>query len=158
MIQKDMQNLKNIIIFAIIALIIAGIGLFFFSPKRTATPSTTTTTTTDQTGNPQGGQPVQGQGSAPTTQTNDQTITLTSTGFTPTTLTVKTGTKVTWVNKSGSMGDVDSDPHPIHTSYPAMNFGTFSDGSTVSLVFNTAGTYHYHNHLNPSQTGTIIVQ
>lgn len=154
-----MQNLKNIIIFAIIALIIAGVGLFFFSPKRTAT-TTTSTTSTNQPANPQSGQPVQGQGTAntPITQSNDQTITLASTGFTPTTITVKTGTKVTWVNRSGSMGDVDSDPHPIHTSYPPMNFGTFSDGSTISLVFTKVGSYHYHNNLNPSQTGTIIVQ
>ena len=154
-----MQNLKNIIIFAIIALIIAGIGLFFFSPKRTATP-TTPSTTPILTSTPQSGQPVQGQGTtnAPITQTNDQTITLTTTGFTPATITVKTGTKITWVNKSGSLGDVDSDPYKTKTSYPAMNFGTFTDGSTFSLVFTKAGSYHYHNELNSSQTGTIFVQ
>lgn len=85
-------------------------------------------------------------------------ITYTANGFSPNPLTVKAGTKVTWLNKSGQTVAVDSDPHPIHTSYPPMNFGPFSDGSSVSLVFDKPGTYRYHNHLNPSQTGTIIVQ
>lgn len=85
-------------------------------------------------------------------------VTLTADGFSPETLTIKTGDTVTWVNKSGSDATVNSAPHPVHSDYPPLNLGTFPDGGTLSLTFPTAGTYKYHNHLNPSQTGIIIVQ
>jgi len=51
-----------------------------------------------------------------------------------------------------------SDPHPVHTDYPPLNLGTFFDGASLSLKFPTAGTYVYHNHLNPSERGTIVVK
>lgn len=88
----------------------------------------------------------------------DDTVILTSSGFSPSTLTIKVGTTVTWVNKSGNAATVNSNPHPVHTDYPPLNLGGFQDGGTLSLVFNKPGTYGYHNHLNPSQKGTIIVQ
>lgn len=93
-----------------------------------------------------------------TSQGSQNVVTLTQDGFSSSTLTVKAGTKVTWINKSGGQATVNSNPHPIHTSYPPLNLGNFSEGGTPSLVFDKPGTYQYHNHLNPSQTGTIIVQ
>ena len=71
---------------------------------------------------------------------------------------VTAGTKVTWTNSSGSIANVSSDPHPIHTNYPPLNLGKFDDGGSVSLVFDKPGTYGYHNHLIPSQTGKVIVE
>lgn len=133
--------MRSLVIAAIliIAIIIGGIFLYRKSGPASQNPQTTTQQTTQ------------------TTQEESQ-ITYNGTEFSPATLTVKAGTKVTWVNKSGKTVDVESDPHPIHTSYPPMNFGPFSDGSSVTLVFDKPGTYRYHNHLNPSQTGTVIVQ
>jgi len=86
------------------------------------------------------------------------TVTLSATGFTPATLTIKAGTKVTWNNNSGEVATVNSDPHPVHTDYAPLNLGQFSDGGTLSLVFDKPGTYGYHNHFNPSQKGTVVVQ
>ena len=91
-------------------------------------------------------------------ETNGTTVTISSSGFSPSTLTVKVGTKVTWVNKSGTIANISSVPHPVHTSYPPLNLGNFNDGESVSLVFDKTGTYGYHNHLNPSQTGTVVVE
>lgn len=85
-------------------------------------------------------------------------VSLTVAGFSPQTLNVKVGTKVVWTNTSGSMGNVSSAPHPVHTDYPPLNLGNFGDGSSISLVFDTPGTYKYHNHLNPSQSGSITVK
>lgn len=85
-------------------------------------------------------------------------ITLTTDGFSPATLTIQVGTKVTWMNKSGVNATVDSSSHPAHTSYPPLNLGIFPDGGTLSLTFDKAGTYKYHNHLSSSQTGTIVAQ
>jgi len=36
--------------------------------------------------------------------------------------------------------------------------GNFEDGETHELVFPDPGTYNYHNHLNASQTGSVVVE
>ena len=97
---------------------------------------------------------------SPSGQANqmENTVILGSDGYLAQTITIKAGSKVTWINKSGADATVSSDQHPTHTIYPPLNLGKFSDGGQLSLVFNTPGTYKYHNHLNSSQTGTIIVQ
>lgn len=85
-------------------------------------------------------------------------VSLTKDGYQPKTLTVKAGSTVTWTNNSGAVATVNSNPHPAHTQYPSLNLSRFEDGQSLSLTFNTPGTYSYHNHLNASQTGTIVVQ
>lgn len=85
-------------------------------------------------------------------------VVLTSSGFEPSTLTVKVGTKVTWTNKSGDLATVNSNNHPTHLLYPPLNLGEFKNGDSLSLTFDKAGTFGYHNHLNPSETAEIVVQ
>lgn len=85
-------------------------------------------------------------------------ITVTPYGFIPNVITIASGTKITWVNKSGSDANVSSDPHPTHTNYPQLNLGNFWNNGSVSLVFTKPGRYGYHNHLNPNEHGVIIVQ
>lgn len=85
-------------------------------------------------------------------------VVLSAEGFGPQTLNIKTGESVTWKNGSGGTATVNSDPHPIHTNYPPLNLGRFNDGETLTLIFDKPGNYGYHNHLNPSQTGKIIVE
>lgn len=91
-------------------------------------------------------------------RTGEKMVNLTKAGFEPQTITIKVGTKVTWVNKSGETATINSDPHPTHTLWPFLNLGRFEDGASVSATFDKAGTYTYHNHLNPSQTGTVVVE
>lgn len=85
-------------------------------------------------------------------------INLTKGGFTPQTLTVKAGTKVTWINESGGVAAVNSVNHPTHQVYPLLNLGEFEDGENLSLIFNTPGTYRYHNHLDATVFGSVIVE
>lgn len=92
------------------------------------------------------------------TTAQGSTVMVTNSGFDPQVLTIKAGTKVIWTNKSGASVTVNSDVHPTHLLYPFLNLGEFNDGSSVSVVVEKAGTYTYHNHLNPSQTGKIIAQ
>jgi plastocyanin len=87
-----------------------------------------------------------------------ETITLTSSGFQPQTLTIKLGTRVIWINNSGTVGTVNSDNYPTNLLYPFLNFGQFNSGSSFSTIFSKTGTYTYYNFLNQSQKGKIIVE
>lgn len=105
--------------------------------------------------------PAQPKSSAPAGSTTTQgtgSVALTSSGFGPQSLTVKAGTKVVWTNQSGTAAAVNSANHPTHLVYPRLNLGSFGNGDTLSLVFDQPGTYKYHNHLNASQTGVVVVE
>lgn len=105
-------------------------------------------------------------GVTPTTETTQKgkseqlknTITLSEQGFLPQKLIVKAGTKVVWQNNSGQNAQINSNPHPTHTAYPPLNLGSIGDGETLELTFTKPGIYGYHNHLNPSEMGYVIVE
>lgn len=86
------------------------------------------------------------------------TIIYNGSNFSPSTLTIKAGTTVKVVNNSNSELQFDSDPHPAHTSNPELNVGSVEPGQSAKFTANTTGTYGYHNHGNPSQTGTLVVE
>jgi len=86
-------------------------------------------------------------------------ITLTPSGFDPSTVTVPLGTELNWLNCTGIDATVNSDPYPTNEFWNWLNLGAWpGDGSSVVQVIPpSTGTFTYHNHYNPSQTGTLIV-
>lgn len=147
--------MKNFMILGVIALVLLG-GVFLF--KKTMTPGQPVTTES-VVSSPKPEITLTPEASASTKlEVSPVEVTLNANGFFPVTLTIKAGTKIVWANKSGGMATVNSDPHPQHTDYPSLNLGRFNDGGTLELVFDKAGTYKYHNHLDASQTGTVIVE
>ncbi len=70
--------------------------------------------------------------------------------FNPASITIKTGTTVTWTNE-------DSAPH-IVTSDGNFDSSALSKGETFNYTFNTAGTFNYICSLHPSMKGKIIVE
>lgn len=96
--------------------------------------------------------------SAKITPTKTISITLTESGFEPNEITVPVDSKVIWINESGQLATVDSNPHPIHTEHSELNLGEFGDGEKISLIFRQPGTFKFHNHYNPDQGGKIIVE
>ncbi len=86
-------------------------------------------------------------------------VTYSDQGFSPKTVTIKSGMTVTWTNKNVDGMWVASDPHPTHTDYPGFDaLKSIPTDGTYSFTFTKTGTWGYHNHLNPSQKGTVIVQ
>jgi len=138
-----------------IIIVIVLVGGYFIFAKNSTAPSTPVPTQTQAQATTVPPDQMTGTSKA---MTEESMVTLTSSGFSPASLTVKTGTKVTWKNTSGEAATVNSDPHPTHTDYPPLNLGSFQNGGTLSLIFDKAGTYGYHNHFNPSERGTIIVK
>ncbi len=85
-------------------------------------------------------------------------ITYTDNGFTPSSSTVSSGTTMTIKNESSNSLQFSSNDHPTHTNNPELNEPTIGPGDTQTLTVTKKGTQGYHNHLNPSHTGTIVVQ
>jgi len=82
------------------------------------------------------------------------TIAIKEFAFTPATLTVKSGTTVTWTNNDSVPHAVVSDSGaPVSFTSPALPMGT-----SYPFTFTQAGTYAYHCSIHPSMKGTIIVQ
>lgn len=88
-----------------------------------------------------------------------KTITYTDSGFSPTTLTIKSGDTVVFKNSGSKDFWPASAIHPTHTIYPEFDAKKgIAPGATYSFTFTRIGSWKYHNHLNPSLTGTITVQ
>lgn len=74
--------------------------------------------------------------------------------FSPATLTIKTGTTVTWMNKDGAPHQIASDPG----SAVAFTSESLANGASYQFTFNQPGTYSYYCTIHPSMKATIIVQ
>ena len=91
-------------------------------------------------------------------QSAGATITYTASGFSPETVTVKSGDTIVIKNESTNNLQFDSDPHPIHTDNPELNVELVGPGKDMAFTVSEIGTFGYHNHLNPAQAGTIVVE
>ena len=86
------------------------------------------------------------------------TITFDGNSFSPAKLTVTSGTTITIKNASSEDMQFDSDPHPIHTGDADLNVGAVAAGESMTFTVKKTGTFGYHDHLDPSITGTIVVE
>lgn len=132
-------------------------------------PATTTPTNgaDDETpnGTPDAADPI-----TEDSEPQETTVTYTTSGFSPATVTVDSGTTVTFVNESGRAMWVASGVHPTHSVYDGTSlsqhcpdpdnssFDQCAAGNTYSFTFDRAGTWGYHNHQGPQHTGTVIVE
>lgn len=89
----------------------------------------------------------------------EERVEYTDEGFIPKSISVKEGTKVTWVNNSKNSMWVASSPHPAHTDLPEFDQLTSSNkGSTYTFTFTRVGNWRYHNHIAPQDTGAVVVE
>jgi len=85
------------------------------------------------------------------------TVNLTTKGFEPNIILIKKGEVVIWTNNSGTEASINSADYPTHKLFPVLNLGSFKDKQSVQTRIYRIGELRYVNHLNPKQTGTIIV-
>jgi plastocyanin len=71
--------------------------------------------------------------------------------FMPTSLTVKAGSTVTWVN-------MDEEPHTVVSNTQMFRSGALDTKETFSFKFTEPGTYHFTCSIHPRMVGTILVQ
>lgn len=140
------QN-KIIVSLGVIALMAAGCN--WFGQSNTPNPSVQTNQTTD------------------TSQVQQNVVSYTDSGFSPSVLTIKKGDTVVFKNSASVEVRVASNPHPIHNGYPTTggcvsstfdSCSSIAPGQSWSFKFDIVGSWGYHNHFNPGEGGTIIVQ
>jgi plastocyanin len=70
--------------------------------------------------------------------------------FTPSVITVASGTTITWTNKA-------SIAHTVTSDKGLFDSGDIGSMGTFSFKFSTAGSYQYHCAIHPSMTAKVVV-
>jgi plastocyanin len=70
--------------------------------------------------------------------------------FTPSAITVKAGTSITWTNNDGVA-------HTVTSNTGLFDSGTINPNGTYSHLFSTAGTFPYKCTIHPSMTASVVV-
>ena len=126
-----MKKILSLLVLAIGIVFLAGCSLYGSAQKNVSvTPLPT---------------PVATQG----VTTGSNTIDIQNYAFSPTPITVKKGSTVTWNN-------LDTAPHQIKSV--TFNSEKLSYGQSFSFTFESTGTFDYSCSIHPSMSGQIIVE
>lgn len=137
------------IIWGLLAIIIVAMGIWFFQAEEEAVNAPETQNQQEENGN---GNPAGIEETA-------AVVIYTDAGYSPSELRVNAGRTVIFRNASTQGMWTASAPHPTHTDYPAFDSKTGTPaGDDYSFTFTETGTYRYHNHLQPSHFGRVIVE
>ena len=137
-----------------LTLVAGGCAGSYTAPQpQTTQPGTTTNTqqpaTTTDTTSVSGSASVQAPLVLP--QLKFATASIANFAFSPSVITVKKNTKVTWTNN-------DSVPHTVTSdSGTLLSSTTLNTGDTYSFTFTQTGTYSYHCTIHPMMKGTVVV-
>lgn len=91
--------------------------------------------------------------------------------YSPATVEVKRGERVTFVNRGQGEMWPASAMHPTHTAYPGSDIKKCGSGEMIfdackglaageswTFTFDRVGKWNFHNHLNPSARGAVMVK
>ncbi len=143
------------IIGILLVIIVLGGGWYLLSK----TPASAPTTDTAQTG----------AETTPAASSSAVTVTYTDEGFSPKEISIPLGTTVTFINQSTGKMWVASAMHPSHTVYSgtslaqhcpdttSSSFDQCASGDSFSFTFTKEGTWKYHDHVDASHGGSVIV-
>ena len=139
--------------FLIIILVVVIGAAVYFSMNRKSAPAAPATTREQATQNPQPqasqtGAQVQVEVGAQAPQ--PVSVAIKNFAFSPATLSVKAGTKVTWTNN-------DSMAHTVTADSGLFDSGTIAPGASFSFTFASVGTVSYHCNFHPSMKGSVAV-
>lgn len=87
------------------------------------------------------------------------TVDYTNQGYSPAVARLHTGDTVIFVNGSTHPMWIASDPHPVHSAYPEFDAKrSYAPGESYSFTFEKAGSWGYHNHLQPTDAGKVVIE
>ena len=86
-------------------------------------------------------------------------VEITPSGFVPSTISVAANSEVVWVNEDVMPHLPAADPYPTHSSLPSLVAPrALGQKETYSFLFTKAATLHYHDDINPTLVGTVVVR
>ncbi len=89
---------------------------------------------------------------------SDVTVTFRSGAFDPARIEIRAGQTVRFENASGGAVRPASHIHPTHEIYPEFDSRrAIRSGESWAFEFDRAGYWRYHDHLDPSRTGLVVV-
>ena len=128
------------LIIIIIIIIVAGVYLYYAQSSNRNVQTGMNNSTNQSMGN-----------NSTNTTSAATTISIQNMTFNPNQITIKSGTNIQWVNN-------DNVQHQISSDNGAFQSNTLNPGDSYNFFFAKTGIYGYHDALNPTITGTIIVQ
>ena len=160
------SSLMISIVVVIVIAVVANIFLKKQSSVQYAAPTTQTSTSSTPSAVTSTSQGLSQSVNNPTPPSSVE-VSYTDKGFSPSVVTVSKGSTVVFKNTASDNIRVSSNPHPVHNGYPTTggcvgstfdSCSAIAPGNSWSFTFTLTGKWGYHNHLNPSEGGTIIVQ
>jgi plastocyanin len=91
-----------------------------------------------------------GIGGQQATAQGTEAVTIAGFAFSPAALTIEAGTTVTWTNQ-------DSATHTATADDGSFDTGNIAQGQSVSITFDTPGTFTYHCSIHPNMVASITV-
>jgi plastocyanin len=138
------------IIVIIVAVLVVGAIVFGLASNNKSDDSSQTGTQS-QTAN-QGTSSTNSSENSQAQTANTNSVTIENFAFSPSQITVKKGTTVTWTNNdttAHTVTELDDKDGP--------KSGQLEQGDKYNFTFNTAGTFHYHCTIHTDMLGTVIV-
>ncbi len=135
---------------------IAGIlvGAFLFAGCNYGATQQGTTTTGEETQTA-----TDSSGDEAMMEKEGMTITYTDNGYVPTSVTIKAGMTVTFVNESSGGMWTASAVHPTHQGLPGFDqLKASGNGTSYSYTFQNVGEWGFHNHVAPTHFGKVVVE
>jgi plastocyanin len=160
--------MQNIWIWIVVAVVVIGGGFWWWQSTQMPAVDTSSSGTSQGQGTPvQTGTSTSAGTGAPMSAT----VAYNGSSFSPSSVTIAQGGSVTFTSTGGGMW-VASNPHPVHTGYDgtsmqqhcaagytgAAPFDQCSGGTSFTFTFTKTGSWGYHNHLDHSAGGTVVVQ
>ena len=146
----------------VVVIILLGSGLYFWNKAEAPTPAevndsntNTPSTNGDATGADKDkddvGEPTKGEA-------KEFIVEMTSDGFAPSSITVKKGTTIVFVNKDTQNRWPASAVHPSHQCYLGFDaLRGLKPGEKFAFVANTVKSCGFHDHLLPHLRGSLNV-
>lgn len=141
---------KTLLIIIVVLLVVGGGWVLLQGSTTTAPTPTTTVTETPAVEVMEKKETEASPGEAITSK--EVAVTIQNFAFSPKTVTVKKGTKVTWTNQDVASHTVTSD------TGSELNSELLGKGESFSHVFETSGTFAYHCTPHPNMQATVVVE
>ena len=159
--------MKPIISIFIVLALIGGIGWYLSKPSQEMTESQSVPTEQETTST------AAETNTTPVASSGSVTVTYDGSSFTPATVTIHVGDTVMFVDQGSASMWVASAQHPNHVGYDGTTRSEHcaagytgsapfdqctASKNPYSFTFTKAGSWPYHDHVNASAHGVIIVQ